>query len=82
MNTSNPAPGKDTGMPSDRMMTAISIVQSHILADDSLLDGAKIWGPNFMRAPALEAAVDIMINLLSEMDPLDALAAKDKVEEK
>ena len=68
-------PQADVGLippmsPEDKIMTAISIVQGHIMAADSVLDGDAIWQGFHMQMPALEQAVRILIETLPDVENL------------
>jgi len=53
--------------PHDKVCTAISILQAHILAADSALIPEKIWGHQYMRALGLEQAVKLLIEVLDDV---------------
>lgn len=52
----------------DKLMTAISIVQAHILSLDSNLDGEFMFGKMHMRTTALELAANLMAEVIGRLD--------------
>lgn len=52
----------------DKLCTAVSILQMHILAMDTVLDPGKMFGVNHMKTPALEMALQLMTDALDGAD--------------
>lgn len=55
----------------DKLCAAISIVQHHILAEDSAINAKAFFGHEFMRTAALELAVDLMRDCLGPVEQGD-----------
>lgn len=76
MTDNTPRQGAASGLPRpmkthDRVMTAISIIQSHILALDSQTDGPAMWSVFHMPSPALEQAVRLLAEVLPRVENIE-----------
>lgn len=52
----------------DKVCTAMSILQMQILASDSALCSEKLFGPYYMPKEALQAAHDLLSEVLEEVE--------------
>lgn len=52
----------------DKICTVMSILQMHILASDSALSAKAIFGTEHMPTPALQAAHELLSEVLEEVE--------------
>lgn len=57
----------------DKVCTAMSILQMQILASDSALNAKAIFGTEYMPTAALQAAHDLLREVLEEVESLPSL---------
>lgn len=62
----------ETMTPHDRLIAAISIVQQHILAADSLVDADRMFKPGgYFTTSSLELAERMLMDLLPHIEQMD-----------
>lgn len=56
--------------PHDNLRSAIGIIQSHILAEDSSGSSEVLFGPSHFKTSNLEAAVALLVAMLGEAEDM------------
>ena len=64
----SPAPHARETTDKEKLHRAISILQNAVLAADTALIPERIWGNSFMRDPAIEQAIEILIDVAGGLD--------------
>ncbi|MDU9004041.1 hypothetical protein [Sedimentitalea todarodis] len=61
----------DNGSPYANLCAAISILQTHIMATDSVSDPVATFGSNYMPTPSLELCENMLTELLKDVELLE-----------
>lgn len=59
--------------PHDRLMCVISLLQNSIAAADTVLERDRLWGHYNMPSPALELAVEQLVELLPVLERAESV---------
>lgn len=54
--------------PHDKLCAAIGILQSHVLASDSMLNGPEAWGTSYFQSAGVEHAIRLLIDVTGDLE--------------